>query len=762
MLTEIKATLSFSISTIMEWIYPGMVVFLCLLAAFDLYVGVSNDAVNFMNSAIGSRAARFRTVALVAAVGIFCGAIMSNGMMEIARNGIFDPSDFNFHEVMIIFLAVMVTDVLLLDVFNSLGLPTSTTVSMVFNLLGSALALALVNMVNGGHYFTEYINGGKALSVILAIFVSVGIALVVGTVAQYIARIIFSFNYKKNLTWKIGLFGGFAITCILYFMLYKGMKDLSFMTPELMDSIKSNILFILGGCFLFFTLLSQLLHALKVNVFKVIVLTGTFSLAMAFSGNDLVNFIGVPLAGLSAYQDFVANGTDPNTYLMSALNEPASTPFVYLLGAGVIMVLSITFSKKAHTVMKTEVDLARQSEGDEMFGSSKVARSIVRWSRSLGNTTSSIVPGRIRRAIDTRFQKPLEPDPSGASFDLVRASVNLVVASLLIALGTSLKLPLSTTYVTFMVAMGSSLADRAWSRESAVFRITGVLTVIGGWFVTAAVAFTACFVVALVMYFGGNVAIFVIVIVAIVFLIYNQFKDVAAKKVVGESEGDRLFYDMLMLRDAEAVTPMLKRHLSLAVSDEIKSFADILDKLSQGLTAYELRTLRRANNDLRNTKEHLKSLMRRETICLRRTPVVDAVRLSTPFNLVHNYLRQIYYGLQRISSAGFEHVDNDFTPIDPKQGARYAKIMDELTTAMRAIAQNLETDNFLANEPYVIRCSELRNELTDFRHEIEQNVKDTSLNLNTTALLLHTLQESEQLAREVRQLIKNSRRFLQA
>ncbi len=747
----------------MEWIYPGMVVFLCLLAAFDLYVGVSNDAVNFMNSAIGSRAARFRTVALVAAIGVFCGAIMSNGMMEIARNGIFDPSDFTFHEVMIIFLAVMVTDVLLLDVFNSLGLPTSTTVSMVFNLLGGALALAIVNMINGGHHFAEYINGGKALSVILAIFISVGIALVIGTLAQYIARIIFSFNYKKNLTWKIGIFGGFAITCILYFMLYKGMKDLSFMTDELMATIKENILYILAACFVFFTVLSQVLHALKVNVFKVIVLTGTFSLAMAFAGNDLVNFIGVPLAGLSAYQDFVANGSpDPNTYLMTALSEPASTPLLYLLGSGVVMVVSIAFSKKAHTVMKTEVDLSRQNEGDEMFGSSKVARSLVRWSRSLGNMTASVVPGRIRRAIDSRFQKPLEQEIPGASFDLVRASVNLVVASLLIALGTSLKLPLSTTYVTFMVAMGSSLADRAWSRESAVFRITGVLTVIGGWFVTAAVAFGACFLVAVLMYFGGNIAIFAIVLLAICFLVFNQFKDFAAKKSTGESEGDRLFYEMLNQNEPEAVTPMLKRHLSLAVAEEVKSFANILDKLSHGLTGHELRTLRRANSDLRNTKEHLKSLMRRETICLRRTPAVDAVRLSTPFNLVHNYLRQIYYGLQRIGSAGFEHVDNDFTPIDSAQGVRYAKIVDELTATMRTVAQNLEEENFLANEPYVIRCSELRTELTDFRHEIEKNVKDTSLNLNTTALLLHALQESEQLAREVRQLIKNSRRFLQA
>lgn len=745
----------------MEWIYYGMVVLLCLLAAFDLYVGVSNDAVNFMNSAVGSRSARFSTIVVIAALGVFAGAVMSNGMMDIARNGIFNPAEFTFHEVMIIFLAVMVTDVILLDVFNSLGLPTSTTVSMVFELLGGALALSLVKMVNGGEHFLTYINGGKALSVILAIFVSVGIALIVGSVVMYLARILFSFNFKKNLTWKIGLFGGFAITSILYFMLFKGMKDLSFMTKENMAFVKENITYILGACFVFFTLLMQLLHALKVNVFKVIVLTGTFSLAMAFAGNDLVNFIGVPLAGLASLQDYIAHGSgDPSTHMMTALQHKAATPLLYLFGAGTIMVFSLAFSKKAHTVMKTEVDLARQNEGDEMFGSSRVARSIVRWSRSIGSSVSSIVPASIRHTIDARFQRPLDPSPNGASFDAVRACINLVVASLLIALGTSLKLPLSTTYVTFMVAMGSSLADRAWSRESAVFRITGVLTVIGGWFVTAAAAFTVCFLIALVMSYGGLMVAAGIVAIAVSFLLYSQFRHVVKKKDEGQEAGDLLFYQMLEEKEAAAVTPMLDKHLTISAAEELERFSSIFSSLEQGLVQHELRTLRRAKSELNHTKQRLKSLQRRETICLRRTPPVDAVRMSTPFNLVHNYLRQIYYGLNRIAMAAHEHVDNDFTPVDKALGERYHAIVAELIATMQQVAENFRHQSIEANEKNVIVCSEIRSKLTELRHEIEQNIKDTSLNLNTTALLLHTIQETEQIAREVRQLIKNIRRFL--
>ncbi len=369
----------------MDWIYLGFVIFLFILAVSDLWVGISNDAVNFLNSAIGSKAAGFKIIILVAAIGVFCGAVMSNGMMDIARHGIFRPEQFSFQELMYIFLAVMVTDIILLDAFNSLGMPTSTTVSMVFELLGATFALSMLKLAGGaeGLGFSDFMNTEKALSVIMAIFVSVALAFISGSVIQYISRLIFTFNFSGKLKWKIGLFGGIAATAIIYFMLIKGVKDLSFMTPQVKEWIHVHTWEVLGCCLAFFTVLMQILHWLKVNVFKVVVMIGTFALATAFAGNDLVNFIGGPLAGYDSYMDYMASGqTDPGAHLMGSLNEPASTPFVFLFLAGTVMVIALATSKKAHNVTKTEINLAKQDEGDEMFGSSRVARSIVRWSNN--------------------------------------------------------------------------------------------------------------------------------------------------------------------------------------------------------------------------------------------------------------------------------------------------------------------------------------------------------------------------------------------
>ena len=549
----------------MESIYLGIVIFLFLLAIFDLTVGVSNDAVNFLNSAIGAKAASFKTIILIAAVGIFCGATMSNGMMEIARHGIFRPEAFHFNELMCIFLAVMVTDVVLLDIFNTLGMPTSTTVSMVFELLGGTFALAMLKIAAGPESltFAELLNTEKALTVILGIFLSVAIAFFFGTLVQYLSRIIFTFNYTTKLKWTIGLFGGIAVTAIIYFMLIKGIKDASFMTDAHKLWVKDNTLTIVGGCFVFFTVLMQILHWCKVNVFKVIVLLGTFALAMAFAGNDLVNFVGVPLAGFSSYTDFMANGNGvANDYLMGALNEPAKTPFIFLFLSGVIMVISLITSKKAQNVIKTSVDLSRQDDGNEMFGSSAIARSLVRSMTTLGNNISKIIPEKVKVWLDSRFNKDEAILANGAAFDLVRASVNLVLAGLLIALGTSLKLPLSTTYVAFMVAMGSSLADRAWGRESAVFRVTGVLSVIGGWFITAGAAFIICFFVTMIMYFGGMTAMVIMIGVAAFILIRSNNK--YRKKMKSEKQDD-VFQQMLSSKDKAVVWNLLRQHAVLPV-----------------------------------------------------------------------------------------------------------------------------------------------------------------------------------------------------
>ena len=511
----------------METFYLFLVIFLFVLAIVDLSVGVSNDAVNFLNSAIGARAASFKVIIAIAAVGVFVGAALSNGMMDIARHGIYQPQHFYFSEIMCILAAVMLTDVVLLDIFNSLGMPTSTTVSMVFELVGGTVAIALVKIASssGALQLGDLLNTEKAFTVILGIFLSVAIAFFFGVIVQYLSRILFSFNYKKSSKYFIGLFGGLAATSIIYFMLIKGLKTSSFMTGEFKDMVYANTGMIVLGCMVFFTILMQVLHWLKVNVFKVVILMGTFALALAFAGNDLVNFIGVPLAGYSSYMDLMAQGgtTTTDTFLMTSLLGPAQTPWYFLVGSGIVMVIALATSKKAQNVVKTSLDLSRQSDGEESFGTSPVARVLVRNCSNISATILSIVPTPVKNWIDSRFDQSEMIMDDKASFDLVRASVNVVLSGLLIALGTSLKLPLSTTYVAFMVAMGTSLADRAWGRESAVYRITGVLSVIGGWFITAGAAFTICFIVALLIYWGGIPALVAMIGLAIYSLVRSHF-----------------------------------------------------------------------------------------------------------------------------------------------------------------------------------------------------------------------------------------------
>lgn len=736
-----------------------MVVFLFVLAAFDLYVGVSNDAVNFMNSAIGSRAARFRTLVIVASVGIFCGAVMSNGMMDIARHGIFRPDRFSYEDVMVIFLAVMVTDIVLLDVFNSLGMPTSTTVSLVFELLGAAFAFTLVRITGGaGGGFGDYLNSDKALSVIIAIFTSVAVAFVFGSVVQYLTRIVFSFNYKVNLRYKIGIFGGIAVTAIIYFMLFKGMKNLAFMSSEAVAFIDAHTPVIIACCFVFFAVLMQILHFLGVNVLKIVVLLGTFALAMAFAGNDLVNFIGVPLAGFSSWSDFAASGvTDVSTYMMSSLNAPARSPLIFLVAAGVIMVFSLATSKKARHVTETEVSLSRQDEGNEMFGSSRVARSIVRGANAVGAAVLRITPVSVQRFVDSRFQRPVGiVAGDAAAYDLVRASVNLVVSALLIALGTSLKLPLSTTYVTFMVAMGSSLADRAWGRESAVFRITGVLTVIGGWFVTAGVAFAASFFVAMAMKFGGIIAMAVIVAVGVCSLIRSNRRFLRNAK---DKNGDVLFNRMLSTTDSAEVITLFREHIGKNTADVLDKFSDSLIDSTEGLFSEDLHTLRKNRNLLRKFKYTLKTLRRREIIGLRRVDRAVMVRVSTPFHLVHNSLDQMYYSLVRIADPALEHVDNNFSPVDSGYAEYVRFLRGKLVVLVSETACNFAALNLSDGDGLRAECKALRNEISEFRNKIMIEIQTHDRNITSATLVLHMLQELEQIAVETRRLIAEMRKF---
>lgn len=677
----------------MESIYLGIVIFLFLLAIFDLTVGVSNDAVNFLNSAIGAKAASFKTIILIAAVGIFCGATMSNGMMEIARHGIFRPEAFHFNELMCIFLAVMVTDVVLLDIFNTLGMPTSTTVSMVFELLGGTFALAMLKIAAGPESltFAELLNTEKALTVILGIFLSVAIAFFFGTLVQYLSRIIFTFNYTTKLKWTIGLFGGIAVTAIIYFMLIKGIKDASFMTDAHKLWVKDNTLTIVGGCFVFFTVLMQILHWCKVNVFKVIVLLGTFALAMAFAGNDLVNFVGVPLAGFSSYTDFMANGNGvANDYLMGALNEPAKTPFIFLFLSGVIMVISLITSKKAQNVIKTSVDLSRQDDGNEMFGSSAIARSLVRSMTTLGNNISKIIPEKVKVWLDSRFNKDEAILANGAAFDLVRASVNLVLAGLLIALGTSLKLPLSTTYVAFMVAMGSSLADRAWGRESAVFRVTGVLSVIGGWFITAGAAFIICFFVTMIMYFGGMTAMVIMIGVAAFILIRSNNK--YRKKMKSEKQDD-VFQQMLSSKDKAVVWNLLRQHVRENLVKVLDFAANTYGQMTDGFIREDLKSLRKAVSSTNDEKDILKKIRRKETLGMRRIDRNVAIEKNTWFHLGSNSSEQMMYCLKRMCEPCKEHVDNNFNPLPAECAEEFVPIRDMLKSLLERTKDIIDKGN---------------------------------------------------------------------
>lgn len=580
-----------------------------MLAIFDLLVGVSNDAVNFMNSAVGAKVARYRTIIIVAAVGVFAGAILSNGMMDIARHGIFQPANFSFYEIMCILLAVMVTDVVLLDVFNTLGLPTSTTVSMVFELLGGTFILAILKIIGdetGLLSLGDMMNTEKALSVIMGIFLSVAIAFIAGTLVQYISRIIFSFNYKKHLSWTIGIFGGISVTSLSYFVLIKGLKSAPFMSAESLAWIDQNTTLLVAGCFVFFTLLMQILHWCKVNVFRIIVLLGTFALALAFAGNDLVNFIGVPLAGFSAYTDYVANsnGAGIHDFMMSSLMSSAKTPAIFLFASGIIMVYALATSKKAKNVIKTSVDLARQEEGDEMFGSSALARTIVRRATTINEFMVKVIPVGMRRWIDSRFNKDEVILENGAAFDMVRAAVNLVLSGLLIIIGTTMKLPLSTTYVTFIVAMGSSLADRAWGRESAVYRITGMLSVIGGWFITAFVAFTICALVTAIMFYTSFVGMFVFICVAVFLLVRSNIK--YSKKEKAEQQDDT-FKRMMASKDKAEVLSLLRLHVKETLTDYINYTEQAYMQVTDGFINEDLKQLKKVMSSTDDQKKMLKT-----------------------------------------------------------------------------------------------------------------------------------------------------------
>jgi phosphate/sulfate permease len=744
----------------MENFYLVIVVILILLAVSDLVVGVSNDAVNFLNSAIGSKAAPFKIIMLVAALGVLVGATFSSGMMEVARKGIFHPDQFYFSEIMIIFLAVMITDIVMLDLFNTFGLPTSTTVSIVFELLGAAVAMTIIKIshnADGLQDMNNYINTGKALAIISGILVSVVVAFTVGLVVQFFTRMVFSFNFEKTYKYFGALWGGFSISAIIYFILIKGAKGSSFLTDQSVEWIQSHTWTILLVSFAALTILLQLLVMLfRFNILKFIVLIGTFGLAMAFAGNDLVNFIGVPLAGLESFKGFAASGmTDPSGYSMTILTNPVKTPTFYLLIAGMVMVITLWLSRKARSVTATTVDLARQSEGEERFQSSFFARSIVRSSIDLKKMVTDFIPGSVMRVVGNRFdvtkaKKVKKKD--APSFDLVRASVNLVVASILIAFGTSLKLPLSTTYVTFMVAMGTSLADGAWGRESAVYRITGVLTVIAGWFVTALVAFTIAFVMAYIIHWGGIYAIVALLAVAVVLLIrthaFQKKKDDEKQKKEELEEDDFLLGgdDVFKQCNETVITTLLaaSKMYSLIIYGLINEKRKQLKKVNKEVKAL--------NKQTKNLKNNIHKIIRKLE--------EDSVETGHYYVQVLDYLRETAHCLTFIAKPVFEHVDNNHSPMLSSQVDALKQMEKKTAVYFKTAVEVLTNLQFDDLDKVIDIQQNLLEMINTFKKKQVKMIKKEEAGTRNSLLYFEILTESKNLLLYVTNVLKAERDFV--
>ena len=743
----------------MTEIYFIIVAFLLMLAVFDLFVGVSNDAVNFLNSAVGAKVAKYRTILIVASLGVVIGAIMSSGMMDVARHGIMRPENYSFHEVMTIFLAVMVTDVILLDIFNTLGMPTSTTVSLVFELLGGTFILAMLKMsADPTLAISDLLNSDKALSVIIAIFVSVAIAFFFGALVQWISRIIFTFNYRHHLRWSIAIFGGIAFTTLSYFILIKGLGKSPYISAATREWIDVNTAMLMTCTFVVSTVVIEVLHLLHVRIFRLIVLLGTFALAMAFAGNDLVNFIGVPLAGLDSLCDFTANGNgNYDGYMMTSLMTSAKSPLLYLLLAGLIMIIAMATSKKAQNVVKTSVDLSRQDEGDEMFGSSRLARSIVRSSRDIGELVVRFTPKSVSRWIDSRFNKDEVILAEGAAFDEVRAAVNLVLAALLIVLGTSLKLPLSTTYVTFMVAMGTSLADRAWSRESAVFRVTGVVSVIGGWFITAGAAFAACAIVCLLMHLGGFVVMLLFMALDI-YLLWKSNRNY--KRKMKEERNDDLFMLMMRTKDKDIVWDLLSKHVQRTQSFVAHFSIDLFNRIVDGISTENRRELKQCGNALKEEQDQLKKIRRKEMLAMRRIPSATAIERNTWFHIGANCNMQYIYCLKRMQEPLKEHVDNNFNPLPKVYTEGFETMRRKINELMLQTEQMISTGRYDLYQETLNIADQCKDELSVMRKDVFDRMQHEKLNnLKASLLYLNILQESQEFLSVMRHQLRAAKKF---
>ena len=738
----------------MDNIYLVILVILMALAVSDLVVGVSNDAANFLNSALGSKAAPRYVILIVASAGILLGSVFSSGMMEIARKGVFYPEAFFFRDVMMIFLAVMFTDVILLDMFNTFGLPTSTTVSLIFELLGAAVAVALVKIWTSNGLAADlgtYINAGKAMGIISGILLSVILAFVVGSIVMFVTRLIFSFRYKKSFGYFGSFWCGFALTAITYFAIFKGLQDTSLLSPEMTAYMDANIFQLVAISFIGWTVVMWLVqHLFKLNILKFTVLAGTFSLALAFAGNDLVNFIGVFMAGFESYNIAAAFTGDIATLKMSQLAEPVQAQPLMLFIAGGIMVLTLIFSKKAKTLSDTEINLARQDEGIERFGSTSLSRTLVRSALNFNKKYEKYIPARMQRYVSHRFTPTYVDKSEKAPFDLIRATVNLTTASILIAMATSMKLPLSTTYVTFMVAMGTSLADRAWGRESAVYRITGVLTVITGWFLTAFIAFSVAFLVGLALMYGGNWVIYALTIVCALILIQNKFLYARRQKKIQKEAAP--------VQDEQGD---IMENAKDQVSEAMQKMTSIYSQTLTGLFSEDRKLLKKM---VAESEEMYQAAHERKHKVL---PVLHQLELNNIdtghyYVQVADYLNEVAKALVHITRPSFEHINNNHEGLSREQVEDLRIINRNAMEIYTKINHMLQTDDFSELEDTMHKRDELFEILSQaIKHQVKR-VMDNDSSAKGSLLYLEIINETKTMVLQSRNMLKSQRHFVSA
>jgi len=738
--------------------YILMLVALAVLAIVDLVVGVSNDAVNFLNSAIGSKAISIRNIMIIASLGVFFGAITSSGMMEVARKGIFNPNMFMFQDIMFIFMAVMITDILLLDIFNSLGMPTSTTVSIVFELLGAAVAISLLKIsANGSQSMDaiwEYINHETAIKIISGILLSVVVAFSVGAIVQFVSRLIYSFNFEKRATYINALFGGFAITAITYFIIIKGMKGTPFY-KDIKFLIEGNTLSIIAGSFVIWSLISQvLIQILKINILKLIIGVGTFSLAMAFSGNDLVNFVGVPIAAWNSYQAWEVSGVAADAFSMGVLAKKVPSNIWLLLIAGVIMVVTLCTSSKAQNVIKTGIDLSRQGEGHEKFKPNPLSRVVVRFAMAINKGISFVVPQKTLAFVDAKFQKPVIELPKDKTyempaFDLVRAAVNLIVAGILISIATSMKLPLSTTYVTFMVAMGSSLADRAWGRESAVYRVAGVINVIGGWFLTAITAFLAAAIVAYLISFDMLMIPVLLAVVALLIgrntLIHKRKKKEVKKQV---------YIERSELITINGVIEESADHISEVAARVNKLYTNVVDDLAK----HDLNKLRKTDKHVGKLNDEIDDL-KDGVFYFIKSLDETSVQASRFYIMVLGYLQDVAQSISYISRASYKHVNNNHKNLKKPQLKDLKEIDNELTVLLNKVSDVFANRTFDDLDAVLTQKQALLNDVsTSIENQVARIRTDETSPKNTT-LYFSVLLETKDLIAALMSLLQTYEEF---